>query len=321
MYYNKMNNMENIIKKIEKAKNILVVSHISPDADTIASNIALNLFMSKLNKNVYSICFDDIPYIYNMFYNIKFFKKCEYKNIDLIISVDIATEKLLGFSNLEIDINIDHHKDNTKFGKYNYIDFSASSTTIIIWKILNMINKNLIDKDIATLLLLGLYSDTGSFMHANTNNEAYIIASQLIKLGANFNKISKIMFKNFSFNKLKIWGIIMQRINRNSNNSVISIIKNNDYEKLNIEKNDIEGVVEYLNMIPDSDYALLLNQKGDIIKASLRTMKNEIDVSKIASKFGGGGHKKASGFKIKGYLEESININLITPDSKVIKLV
>jgi phosphoesterase RecJ-like protein len=201
-------------------------------------------------------------------------------------------------------INIDHHESNDYFATVNIVEPKAASTTQILYSLYQKWGFE-IDEKIATCLMTGLYFDTGSFRHNNTTPEVMKISSDLLKLGANIKAISKNLFKTNSINKLKLWGRTLSNIRRNQRNIITSAITKEDYEICKTESKDLEGVVDYLNAVPDSKFCILLSedQKGGV-KASLRTQSEKLDLSKIAEVFGGGGHKMASGFRIEGKIKE-----------------
>ncbi len=311
----------NILKILEENKNILIVSHRGPDGDTLGSNLALaESLKTQWSKNVVSACFDEIPESYCFLKNYNtFVTEFDINNFDLIVTVDIATERLFQFeekypgilnSNTQI-INIDHHHDNTNFGTYNLV-YTEASTTIIIYYLLLEGNFD-INIDIATYLLTGVYYDTGSLMHSNTDSSVYRICSALISKGANFQMISKYLFNTIPYNRLRLWGKILERIHMNEENIVIADVNDQDFRATNTNNDDVSGVVDYLNMVIGAKYCILLNEntKKNLVKGSLRTLHDDIDVSCVAHKFGGGGHKKASGFALNGKLVKEIRWKVV----------
>jgi phosphoesterase RecJ-like protein len=201
-------------------------------------------------------------------------------------------------------INIDHHPDNTNFGDVNVVDAKKSSVAELIYDFF-IFNKWEINKNVATCLLTGIITDTGSFMHANTQSSTLEVAGQLMKKGASVSKIIKHTYKSKSPNILKAWGKAMENSYYDSKNKIIySVMTDKDlaeFEKL--PGGAFEGFAETLNTMPEAKFAMFLRQDGNVIKGSLRSdiFKN-VDVSQIAKAFGGGGHKLASGFSVAGKL-------------------
>jgi len=314
---------------LKNAPRVGIISHKSPDGDTVGSNIALRLALEQQGKHVISICADDIPEKYFFLPKVALFQKTlDCSLVDMIIFVDIAAKHLIGFDAQQESlfslfplVNIDHHPDNPLFAHLNLVDAQQSSTTMILYYLFTFLDIP-ITKDIATALLLGIYNDTGSFMHANTTRESYAVASELLLKGANMQFIIQRLYKNFPVNRLRLWGEVFNRVRVNRHHVVSSVITKDDFQKTNTSAEDLSGVVEYLNMIPDGKYAMLLteDERQPQVKASLRTLHDDVDVSSIAHKFGGGGHKKASGFRIPGKIEEEITWKIVNDrNEEVIK--
>jgi len=296
-----------------KSKHILLVSHRSPDGDTIGCNIALKLALESQGKKITSACADPIPT------NLQFLPKAnrftqelKLKEYDCITSVDCGSTMMTKFPELYPNflkkspfINIDHHNSNNNFGTINLVDNKAA-TAIIIYHLLHFIGAY-ITPDIATCLLTGLYFDTGSFMHPSTNQEVFQIASDLISKGGNFRRIVKNLFHSQSINQLHLWGDILQRVRVNKNKIAVSLISKDDLKKHNATTESLSGIIDFLNMVPEGKLSILLTEDNQgNIKASCRTQNKNIDVSKLAQLFGGGGHKKAAGFSIKGRIKEDL---------------
>lgn len=207
----------------------------------------------------------------------------------------------MGTSGLKI-INIDHHPDNENFGHVNIVDPAKSSVAELVYDFFVHHHWH-IDKDIATCLLTGIITDTGSFQHSNTQESTFKAAGELLKKGAKLTTIVRHTFKNKDIVTLKAWGKAMSNLHYNPRQKIIlSIVTAQDLEGLdNLPAGAFEGLAETLNAFPEAKFALVLRQEGEIIKASLRTdpFKN-VDVAQIAKIFGGGGHKMAAGFSVFG---------------------
>ena len=232
----------------------------------------------------------------------------EHKNFDLLITFGCSSKDRCGSEKMmALDVpllNIDHHPDNQNFGHVNIVDHKKSSVAELVYDFF-LFNKWPISKDIATCLLTGIITDTGSFMHSNTQSSTLKVAGELMKKGAHITKIIKHTYKSKNPQILKAWGKAMENSYYDKEHKIIySVMTDKDlaeFEKLPLAA--FEGFAETLNTLPEARLAMFLKQDGNIIKGSLRsdTFKN-IDVSKIAHIFGGGGHKLASGFSVQGKL-------------------
>lgn len=233
---------------------------------------------------------------------------------DLIITVDTADLEQLGrfyednpemFVSLPV-INIDHHASNENFGKINLIDILASSTTELIVPLIEDMErhfeKDLFDEDIATLLLAGIITDTGSFQNTNTTPRSFAASAKLIKYGARQQEIIQHVFKTKHLSTLKLWGRILTKLKVDKDHRLVwSAINKKDFIDTDSKEEETSNIIdELMTNAPDADIVLLIKQKkDDLITGSLRTLSSSIDASAIAEIFGGGGHPQAAGFRIE----------------------
>ncbi|MFA5793195.1 MAG: bifunctional oligoribonuclease/PAP phosphatase NrnA [Candidatus Gracilibacteria bacterium] len=299
---------------IQKASSILIISHKSPDGDAIGANLALQEALIRLGKHTVSACIDPVPsnclFLNNSF---SFVQDFEVKDFDLVITVDCGGHKLIGFQEKKPELldrtkvtllNIDHHPSNDHFGNINLVMSDTPSTCFILFLMFTYYGWD-ISPTMATSLLHGLYYDTGSLMHSNTTADTLRIVGRLKAKGADHARSIKEQFHTASIPKLKLWGRALARATLNSKNAVVSVITKNDYTETNTNHEDTSGLINYLNHVPNAKFCMLLAEtENEQIKGSLRTQDQNIDLSRIAELFGGGGHKKASGFTINGRLVE-----------------
>lgn len=299
---------------LSKAQKIVIVSHRSPDGDTIGANLALRLALKyQWGKEVISACIDPVPE------NADFLPEAkEYKTdfdlawADAIITVDAGADYMIAFGKTKPElfsgnppiINIDHHPSNMGYGKINIVEDTAASTTQILFHFLKFCGFKM-DRKITTCLLNGLYFDTGSFMHSNTTPQVLEVASQLLWKGADFKTIARRQFHTRTVSQLKIYGKILERAHVNDQKITVSAVTQKDFDETGAKSEDTTGAVDYLNSIPDGNFCCLLfeDRKG-VIKGSFRTRVNNINLSELAAVFGGGGHVKASGFSLPGKLQK-----------------
>lgn len=303
-------------KALLEAQNICIISHLSPDGDAVGSNLALKMGLVALGKNVVSACVDPVPHNSSFLKGAdEFVKDFNYEDFDVIVSVDCGALKLVKFhltkpeilSGRKPFINFDHHESNDKFGTINPVDPRACATCFIMYQFFTFCGWR-ISIDVATCLLHGLYFDTGGMMHSNASAEVFRVAGDLVSKGANAAKISKELFHTTPVNKLRLWGRIMERAYVNEEGVTVSAVNKSDYEVCKATSKDTGGAIDYLNSVPDSKYCVLLSEdeKGTV-KGSLRTRRDDINLSDVASKWGGGGHPKASGFGVEGELRPVIS--------------
>ena len=299
---------------IRHSTKILLFAHNRPDCDTAGSCLALREHLLEKGKIVHIACFDPFPeFLKSVSENFfEFPEKLEIQSYDAVIaadSVERGFHKIKGsLSKKQVVALIDHHPDITIQGDLNIIDPNYSSVCEIIYDYLEL-SKEKIGKNTATFLLLGILADTGNFQHANTTARVMEIASDLMKKGANLPKIISATLANKKISTLKLWGKAFERAKINPENGMIAtVITREDMSEIETGE-DLGQVASILNTVPGTKFALVLSERENgIVKGSLRSEEYKgVDVSQIAARFGGGGHKLASGFEIKGEIIETAN--------------
>ncbi|MGL5052665.1 MAG: DHH family phosphoesterase [Cetobacterium sp.] len=309
--------MKLIIKvkeKIEKSKNIIIAGHINPDGDTVGAGLALLLGLEKKypEKKIEFVLQDSIPKNISFLKGSEKIKKIEEvinPNYDLAILVDSATIDRVGtvFNLVEdvFKINIDHHISNSKYGDINIVK-EISSTSEMMYTILKELDVEM-TLEMCEAIYLGLVNDTGNFAHSNVTDKTFLVASELMALGVNNNKIVNEFFKTKSFEKMKVLGTALSEMVFVENKKLMYFnLSAKKLKSLNAVKDDTEGVVEELINYSGSEVSLFLREdENGKIKGSLRSKYNA-DVNKIAALFGGGGHIKAAGFTSELSVDEII---------------
>ena len=301
-----------IFREIQTAKKILLVSHQKPDGDTLGANFALATYLLKIGKEVDSFCFDQMPTY------LKFLPQSDLlnsdhllftKQYDLIITVDCSNLELTGVKELinllpqpKKIINIDHHVSNPFYGDINLVINNSSSTCEIIYRLFKdwRINWN---QAIAQNLACGIITDTSGLKNPSTNYQAVAAISDLINKGANINKIIKNTLQNIKLSQLKLWGRALERLTKSENHQLVyTWLTRKDYQECEASEEDSEGLSNFLHILKEGEIILVLKESLDgFVRGSLRTTSN-IDLTKLAELFGGGGHKKAAGFSLPGKL-------------------
>ena len=322
-----MNNIFGTSKKIKnliaEASAVLLVCHQNPDGDALGSLCAFMNYFEAVGKKYRAFCsgrisssFLFLPGIEKISTDFAGVKLLEY---DLIIILDAGDfrqtgleEQFNGLLDLKeakglrqpVIVNIDHHLTNEYFGDVNLVIESASSTAEIIYE--NFKDVIRIDREIATALLLGIFTDTGHFSNPATTISSLEVASSLLQKGARMRLIVDNVLKNKSVFNLKIWGKIFSRLIKNKKlGLVVALISYKDFSDNEFDEEAVEGLTNFLNHLENTKAVLVLREKEGEIKGSLRTTTDSIDVSRLARLFGGGGHQRAAGFTIKGSFRET----------------
>jgi len=246
-------------------------------------------------------------------------------NYDLIITVDVADIPQLGklyeenmelFTNTPM-INIDHHISNTEFGKINLIDVAASSTAEILYRLIKELqkkeSKNLVTPDVATFLLSGVTTDTGSFQNANTTPKSMEIAAELMDAGASQQDIIKYLFRTKKLSTLKLWGRILTKIEVDPKHRLVwSSITQQDIKQSGAHMEEAGEIIdELLVHAPEAEMVALFKEHEGTISVSLRSTTQQANVMEIAQRFGGGGHLMAAGIKFPGLSLAEVTSNVL----------
>lgn len=297
---------------IDSSERILLTMHEGMDGDDGGAILALGQHLESLGKQpTYFISKGVPPQLAFLPQSHQVKASLDNTQFDLIIFCGCATADRCGnpaILNLTAPtINIDHHPDNQRFGQVNIVDASKSAVAELVYDMF-VFHRWPITKNIALCLLTGLVTDTGSFMHSNTQTSTLTAAAELMRKGALVNKIIRHTYKNKNPQMLKAWGRALENMRYDDKHQIaFSVITDEDLETLgDIHSSTFEGFVETLNAIPEAKFALFLRQEGNKVKGSLRSepYKN-IDVAQIAQLFGGGGHKMAAGFSVVGKLTKN----------------
>jgi len=291
--------MDKILNVIKNSSNILLLTHKNPDTDTIASAVSFSIYLDNIGKKYKLFNIEKLPLNLDFLKNYNKFSSNIPKNFDLAIFFDTADEKRVGVE-LNLDninsICFDHHISNTKFANFNIIDSSSDSTAKVVADF--FIKNNIkITKDMANALLAGMYDDSKGFSLDRVDKDSFEIAKILLESGAKIDFITRNLYKRNSLAKYRLKVKVLNSLELFYEGK-IGIIKVEpiwlDECCASIEEAD-DFIDEVLNLAI-VEVAVMLRIKNNKIRGSFRS-KN-IDVSKIAQKLNGGGHKKAAGFSL-----------------------
>lgn len=293
------------------ANKIILISHQKPDGDACGSTLAMFAYLKSIGKDP-KIYFQDPPPLNLNF--LPYFEQISHDSKlidelwDAVVFLDLGDINYAGVLAPTVKattiINLDHHFTNLFYGHLNYVDDKASSACEVVYDFFTAIGYEP-DIKVATCLLNGILTDTGGFSNAATTAKAMRIASALISRGARVEKISNFILKTKNINALRLWGKILSRFQINKQLGVgYTYVTESDWRDFQVTENDIEGLANFLNVLSEVPVGMFIKIFSDKINVSLRTKSDEIDVSKIAFLFGGGGHKKAAGFSLPWRVEE-----------------
>ena len=289
------------LELIEKSRYILIITHVNPDPDSIGSALALsNLFHeNKIKHKVFNIS-SDLPQSLDFIPRFEKITDQLPAFFDLAISVDCGTYKRLGF---ELDssiplINFDHHKSNNSFGVVNIVDPQKSSTAELVFEFFKH-NGLYITKDSATALYVGIYDDTLAFSLGRCDETTFEKINFLVECGASPSEIANKLLRRDSLAKYRIIPKVLDSLELYKEGEVASIIAKEEwFKQTGAHNRDCEDALDMVMSIAVVKVAIFVRISNGISRVSLRS-KGQIDVSKIAGKFDGGGHFNASGCTIE----------------------
>jgi phosphoesterase RecJ-like protein len=301
-----------IVSELEVGKKFLLTTHENPDGDALGSLLAMHEVLRLMGKDsVMFLSADDFPLPY------------EYRQLPLddvkqalpddagertIVFLDCGNIDRMPVSFLRREgahiLNIDHHHDNTRFGTTNLVVGHASCTAEILYGLFKQLGVDLTPR-IAEALYVALVTDTGKFQYDNTTAESHVMAAELIELGVDVHEVFRQVYENTPFEKLKLLARVLSRVARyDGGRLTVSYITRQDYEESGADESFTEGIVDHIRALDGTVVAALIREqlrpdREGIQKVSLRTSDPSIDVSVMARKESGGGHRQAAGFSTR----------------------
>ncbi|PIR74774.1 MAG: hypothetical protein COU35_00665 [Candidatus Magasanikbacteria bacterium CG10_big_fil_rev_8_21_14_0_10_47_10] len=297
-----------IHRRLKGAQRVLIATHEHPDGDAAGSSLALLHALRYAGKQVVAYIPDPAP---DMLSFLPAFAQltCDIPDpaqFDTVVVLDATyvarTHLAEALAQHPAVICIDHHYDNQGEGQLNLVVPEAAATAHIL-AVFFLETDVAITTDMATCLLTGIFTDTGSFMHDSTSPDILQLASFLMSRGARLSHIAHETYQKKELSALQIWGRALSRIMITpKGGAAVSVVTQRDLQECRATLDDLSGVVNMLNTLPDTSFALLLCEHvPGKIKGSLRSEPHKhTDVSAIAKALGGGGHKLAAGFEIEG---------------------
>ncbi|MBQ2407159.1 MAG: bifunctional oligoribonuclease/PAP phosphatase NrnA [Lachnospiraceae bacterium] len=303
----------NLLKECEGAQSIVISGHVRPDGDCVGSCMAAYLYLKKAMPSAdIKVCIEKPASVFGC---IKDFELIDSSfsveaPVDVMIALDCEKSRLGEaeeiFKLAKKTINIDHHISNEHgCGDINYVIPSASSTSELIYDVMD---KSYMDMDIAKAVYIGIVHDTGVFKYSNTSPKTLRIAAELIEYGFDFPSIIDETFYEKTFVQNQILGrALLESIMFMDGKCIVSYVNQSTLDFYNATPTDLEGIVNQLRIIKGVECAIFMYQVGNLeYKVSLRSCKY-VDVSKVASYFGGGGHVRAAGCTMNGTFHDVIN--------------
>lgn len=313
--------MKKTIDVLNKCNDFILISHISPDGDTLGSAAALCLALKSMGKNA-TLCLDapvpDKLSFLNKYVSFKRPEELKDKIYECAVAIDTATKLRMGasckfYELSEYKLNIDHHPTNERFGYENFIVDKASTGELIL-SILEQMNI-CISSEIADCLFAAVSTDTNNFVYSSVTSDTFLTAAKLAEAGANISDLCNQIYYQRSYEATKLIAIGLSHLNLHCNGKIATLFMTlDDIYGCGAKREDCDVLVNYAREIKGVEVAAFVNEMPDgDFKISMRSNTN-VDVSAISVKYGGGGHKKASGHVMKGNISDVLET--IVEDAK-----
>jgi phosphoesterase RecJ-like protein len=299
--------LEAIADALRRHDRFLVVTHENPDGDALGSLLAAAIALRSLGKDavMYLPGVTPLPREY-AFMPLDELVRARPPDASerVLLAVDCAKAERIGdpqaVERAPLVLDVDHHHDNTRFGDLNLIVADASSTGEVLRDVIRELGLEL-TPELAEPLYIALVTDTGRFQYTNTTPKALRLAAELVEAGADIHAVFQQVYESVEFAKLKLLARALDRAEvLEGGRIVVSHLLRDDFAAAGAAEPYSEGIIDYLRAVEGAELAVLvreqLNDAAQAHKGSLRSSIDELDVSAIARRFGGGGHRQAAGF-------------------------
>lgn len=300
----KEKNDRNKIKRLFlERKSFFLSTHLNPDGDALGSLVGLAVALKRQGKKVKMGLGEKEPlpshYLFLPELDKIVYPDSQDFEAEVFVALDCASLARLGgwvekAKKTDCFVNIDHHLSNERFARFNLVEAESSSTSELIFNILEELGFKL-NKKAAQAFYVGILTDTGRFQYANTSARTFEVARKLISYGLDTFQIFQNVYENYSFNCLKLLGLMLNRA-QIEGEMIYSYLTQKDFKKFDVRLSDTENYIDFLRLNRDSKLVVLFKELTDgRWKVSLRS-KRGVYSHLIASRFGGGGHPGAAGF-------------------------
>lgn len=304
------NDIEAICRVFRENARFLVACHENPEGDAIGSELALALSLRKMGKTATVLNADPVPG------NLAFLPgadtviyEADGAAYDVAVVVDCGSPERTGrvgeaLRKCPVLVNIDHHHTNGMTGDYCLVDPEAAATGMLIHRVLRAMGAP-IDLDVATNIYVAILTDTGSFHYANSSPEAFFIAGEMVEKGIDPWAVAERVYETQSANRLRLLGRVLCSLETAAGGRVAAITtRRADLAACGATKDHLEGFINYPRSVAGTEVAVAFREEDDgTYRVSFRS-KGRVDVSAVAARFGGGGHRNAAGCTVAGTLEE-----------------
>ncbi len=300
--------LSQVVELIENKHSFGITTHIKPDGDGVGSSLGLCWLLRSLGKSAEVIVRGKVPPAYRELPGADEIRELlavdqPYDAVFVIECSDLERPGIAGLEGL-FTVNIDHHATSAHFGSINWIDSTASAVGEMIYNLCKAIGGR-VTREIAECVYMALVTDTGSFHFSNTTERTLKVASELVKAGVRPAEISEAVYNNYPWSRIELMRQVLGTVQRDETGKIAFLRQtlkmreaaeaidgdNNGFVNIPLSARDILAAV-YMREVGENEYRVSLRSKGDI------------NVAKVAEKFGGGGHRNAAGLRVEGDWDE-----------------
>jgi phosphoesterase RecJ-like protein len=303
------NMLSQVVELIESKRRFAITSHIRPDGDSLGSSLGLYWLLRALDKDVEVIMRDPVPHAYQQLpgapdVRVNPAVDSGYHAVFVIECSDITRPGLIDLQK-QLVVNIDHHSTTALFGSINWIDSTASAVGEMIYNLCKATGVR-VTKEIAECVYTALITDTGSFHYSNTTERTFKVASELVRIGVKPAKIAEAVFASYPWSRIELMGAVLSTARRDETGRVACMRQSLEIQRhANASDEDADGFVNYPLTVGEVEAVALLKEfEPGVYRTSLRS-KGDVNVAKVAERFGGGGHRNAAGCTLRGSWEEA----------------
>jgi phosphoesterase RecJ-like protein len=301
--------LSQVVELIEARRHFAITSHIRPDGDSLGSSLGLYWLLRALDKDVEVIMRDPVPHAYQKLPGAAGVRVTPavdrpYDAVFVIECSDISRPGLIDLEK-QFVVNIDHHSTTALFGTINWIDSTASAVGEMIYNLCKATGVR-VTREIAECVYTALITDTGSFHYSNTTERTFKVASELVRAGVKPAKISEAVFASYPWSKIQLLSEVLATARRDASGRVACLRQSLEMMgRTGATDENSDGFVNYPLTVGEVEAVALLKECAPgVYRTSLRS-KGEVNVARIAEKFGGGGHRNAAGCTFKGSWDEA----------------
>lgn len=305
--------MKNISEVLQDVRTVGIAGHVRPDGDCVGSCMALYLYIKKCFPDIradiyleqprdvfrYIACIDEVKT-----------EAQEDKTYDLFVTCDVSAKDRIAvagkyFDQAKATVCIDHHVSNQGFAGINHVQGEVSSASEVLYSLLD---RDKIDRDIAVAIYTGIIHDTGVFQYSSTSPETMRIAGELMKFDFDFGKVIQESFYEKTYIQNQVMGrVLAESIMLQNGKCIVGYLKRKDMVFYGVDGSDLDGIVSQLRLTKGVEVAIFLYEiRTQEFKVSMRS-NGDVDVSRIAMYFGGGGHTRAAGCELSGSMYDVVN--------------